>query len=407
MASTAATTVVHPAGRLDGVPDGARVVVAMSGGVDSSVTAALLKASGYDVVGVTLQLYDGGAAQARKGACCAGLDIRDARRVADAVGIPHYVFDYEAQFRAQVIERFADSYLAGETPVPCVTCNQTVKFTDLLGAARELGAAAMVTGHYVEWRRGPDGPELYRGADVDRDQSYFLFATTRKQLEFLRFPLGTVSKPEVRTLAARFQLPVAQKADSQDICFVPSGRYSDIIERLRPGAAEPGEIVHVDGRVLGQHQGIIHFTIGQRRGLGITGAEPLFVVRIEADRQRVIVGPRSALETRRLALREFNWLGSEQNGQIWAKEQSIYARVRSTQPPREATLSANEAGMSILLSEGEPGVAAGQACVLYSAASSRARLLGGGIIATAENASHCMTHEYTDRPPSSRTGAVR
>lgn len=385
--------------RLQGVEAGARVVVAMSGGVDFSVAAALLKSAGYDVVGVTLQLYDGGGAAARSGSCCAGLDIRDARRVADALGIPHYVFDYEARFRAQVIERFADSYIAGETPIPCVACNQTVKFTDLLGAARELGAAALATGHYVDWRFGPEGPELYRGADVDRDQSYFLFATTREQLAYLRFPLGALKKQQVRALAAQYHLPVAQKADSQDICFVPTGRYADVIERLRPGAAEPGEIVSVDGRVLGQHPGIIHFTVGQRRGLGIAHSEPLYVVRIDASARRVVVGPRAELETNALRLRDFNWLGREGADPVWPADRRLFARVRSTQPPREATLLAKAGIKSILLRDAELGVAVGQACVLYSAASHQARLLGGGYISTVEKLSTRETcHGWGQQP---------
>src|SRR5437763_8019208 len=264
-------------------PSDTRVVVAMSGGVDSSVTAALLAEAGYDVVGITLQLYDHGAATHRKGACCAGRDIHDARAVAARIGIPHYVLDYEQRFKEAVIDRFAESYVAGETPVPCVECNQAIKFRDLLVTARELGAAVLATGHYVASRRQPDGSRaLYRAREQERDQSYFLFATTRAQLDGVRFPLGDLAKAQTRELRRRFDLPVADKQDSQDICFVPSGRYTAVIERLRPGAAEPGEIVDLSGNVLGRHDGIIHFTVGQRRGLGIAAAAPLYVVRLEA-----------------------------------------------------------------------------------------------------------------------------
>lgn len=289
-------------------PAETRVVVAMSGGVDSSVAAALLAEQGYDVVGVTLQLYDHGAAVARKGACCAGQDIYDARRVADMVGMPHYVLDYESRFSQSVMDDFADSYLRGETPIPCVRCNQTVKFRDLLQTARDLGAEALATGHYVRRVVGKAGPELHRAADPAKDQSYFLFATTPEQLAFLRFPLGGLSKAETRALAERLDLPVAAKPDSQDICFVPNGGYASVVEKLRPGAVEPGEIVDLQGRVLGRHDGIIHFTIGQRRGIGIAGDEPLYVVRLEPEAHRVVVGPRAALARDRVTVRALNWL---------------------------------------------------------------------------------------------------
>jgi tRNA-specific 2-thiouridylase len=295
---------------IEGRPQDTRVVVAMSGGVDSSVTAALLKAEGYDVVGVTLQLYDHGAATHRKGACCAGQDIHDARMVAGSIGIPHYVLDYEDRFKEAVIDRFAESYVAGETPVPCVDCNQSIKFRDLLSTARELGAKALATGHYVASRALPAGGRaLYRAREEERDQSYFLFATTREQIDFLRFPLGDLAKAETRDLARRFALPVAEKPDSQDICFVPTGRYADMIERLRPGSAEAGDIVDLTGRILGRHAGIINFTVGQRRGLGIAAGEPLYVVRLDAAKGRVVVGPREALRITRVRLRDVNWIG--------------------------------------------------------------------------------------------------
>ena len=296
---------------LKGPPAATRVVVAMSGGVNSSVVAALMKAEGYDVVGVTLQLYDHGEAVGRKGACCAGQDIQDARRVADKLQIPHYVLDYEARFAQAVMGEFADSYLQGETPVPCIACNQKIKFHDLLETASSLGASALATGHYVRSGPGASGWELYRAADKERDQSYFLFATTRKQLAFLRFPLGALHKDATRKLARDFGLAVAEKSDSQDICFVPTGRYTEVIERLRPGAAEAGNIVHVDGRVLGRHGGIINYTIGQRKGIGVPAQEPLYVLRLDASAREVVVGPREALRTRRLKLRDVNWLGDE------------------------------------------------------------------------------------------------
>ena len=368
---------------IEGRPSATRVVVAMSGGVDSSVTAALLADAGYDVVGITLQLYDHGAAAHRKGACCAGRDIHDARAVAERIGIPHYVLDYEDRFKEAVIDRFAESYVAGETPVPCVECNQSIKFRDLLETARDLGAAVLATGHYVASRALPGGGRaLYRAREAERDQSYFLFATTPAQLDLLRFPLGDRTKAETRELARHFGLAVADKQDSQDICFVPTGHYADIIERLRPGAAGPGEIVDLDGRVLGHHDGIIHFTVGQRRGLGIATGSPLYVVRLDAASRRVVVGPREALRTSHIRLRDINWLGDGGIDEALAHRPEVFVKVRSTRPPQPGWLRAGSAGgVEVELTGGEDGVSPGQACVFYEAAEGQARVLGGGIIA--------------------------
>lgn len=356
----------------------------MSGGVDSSVAAALLVRAGHDVIGVTLQLYDHGGATGRSGSCCAGQDIHDARRVADTLGIPHYVLDYEKRFADKVINAFAESYVAGETPIPCVTCNSEIKFKDLLDAATDLGASALATGHYIQRHDGPDGPQLRRAVDAARDQSYFLYATTREQLARLWFPLGHLPKAEVREIARDLGLVTAEKADSQDICFVPKGHYTDVIERLKPGALQPGRIVHLDGRTLGNHQGIINFTVGQRRGLGIPGPEPLYVVAISADRNEVVVGPREALQTRTLQLRSLNWLAGSTPPITPPQGLPVFARVRSTQAPKPAVLHSAADGMCrVILLSSEDGISAGQACVLYDDDTGQARILGGGTIARA------------------------
>jgi len=367
---------------LPGEPGRTRVVAAMSGGVDSAVAAALAKRAGYDVVGITLQLYASGDAPKRKGSCCAGQDIYDASTAAQHIGIPHYVLDYAERFRKSVMDDFASTYARGETPVPCIQCNQTVKFHDLLGAAKDMGAQALVTGHYIQRVDGASGPQLRRAVDANRDQSYFLFATTRAQLDFLRLPLGGLPKSDTRALAAELGLALADKPDSQDICFVPQGRYSDVVQKLRPGAIEPGDIVDLSGRVLGRHEGVIGFTVGQRKGLGLGHHEQLFVIRIDADRRQVIVGPREALATRRIILRDLNWLDAVEPG---PEPRAVLARVRSTRQPVRAELRRVDGQLEVELLGHEEGVAPGQACVLYDAAD-EGRMLGGGWIVRGEAA---------------------
>jgi tRNA-uridine 2-sulfurtransferase len=372
-------------------PAETRVVVAMSGGVDSSVVAGMLAAEGYEVIGITLQLYDHGAAVKRAGSCCAGQDIEDARRVSERLGIAHYVLDYERRFRDAVINPFMDSYIAGETPVPCISCNQTVKFADLLATARDLGADCLATGHYIRSQANPLSAggvhrALYRPVDAERDQSYFLFATTQDQLDFIRFPLGTLSKPEVRQLAADMGLVVADKKDSQDICFVPQGRYADVIAKLKPDAGLNGRIRHLDGSDLGGHPGILNFTIGQRRGLGVAAGEPLYVVALDARSATVIVGPREALTARDILLRDVNWLGDGPLSDLPEDGMPVFARVRSSRAPKPARLLWRDGVASVRIEDGEDGVSAGQACVLYSTPGGDARVLGGGFISGTRHA---------------------
>jgi tRNA-uridine 2-sulfurtransferase len=370
---------VNEAMDLPGPPSQHRVVCAMSGGVDSSAVAGLLKVCGYDVVGITLQLYDHGEAIRRKGACCAGQDIHDARQVAAALGFPHYVLDFESRFKEAVIDAFVDSYMRGATPIPCVTCNQTVKFADLLWRAKDLDASALATGHYIESRARLSGfhRDFFTPADIARDQSYFLYATTQEQIDYLRFPLGLLTKEQTRLVAAELGLGVASKPDSQDICFVPNGNYADVILRHRPDAAQAGDIVHADGRVLGQHPGVIHYTIGQRRGLGIAEREPLYVIQIDPDTRRVVVGPKSLLTQYDLALRSVNWLAAEP---ITQDPQPVFVKIRSTRAPVPAVIAMREQRVVVSIADGEAGISPGQACVLYSGAGAGQRVLGGGTI---------------------------
>ena len=369
---------VHAAMNLQGNPKDHRVVAAMSGGVDSSVVAGLLKVAGYDVVGITLQLYDHGEATRRKGACCAGQDIHDARRVAAALDIPHYVLDFESRFKEAVIDDFVESYLQGSTPIPCVKCNQTVKFADLLARAKDLDASCLATGHYIESRmRDGGGRDLFTPADMARDQSYFLFATKQEQIDYLRFPLGQLPKAQVRVVANELGLIVADKPDSQDICFVPDGKYADVILKIRPDAAEPGDIVHLDGRVLGRHEGIIHYTIGQRKGLRLGGGEPFFVVKLDAAKKHVIVGPREALKQNEIAVSDLNWLGRDT---LSDEPSRVFVKIRSTRPPVEASVRREGKGAIVVIAEGEFGISQGQACVLYDGLGEGARVLGGGFI---------------------------
>ncbi len=369
---------------LPGRPEDNRIVVAMSGGVDSSVVAGLLAGEGYDVIGVTLQLYDHGEAAHRKGACCAGQDIHDAKRVAAKLGIPHYVLDYEQRFKEAVIDPFAQSYARGETPVPCITCNQTVKFADLMGVARDLDAKALATGHYVRSKVVNGVHQMLRPADETRDQSYFLFATTPEQLAFLRFPLGGLTKTETRALAEKMGLDIADKDDSQDICFVPEGRYSDVIRKIHPEAMAPGTIMHVDGRELGTHEGVANYTIGQRRGLKVSVGEPLYVVRLDPGTRQVVVGPYEALKTHTVKLRDINWLGEASlEASVGGNGLAVHAKVRSTRAPQPAVLQVRDGEVLVTLIAGEHGISPGQACVFYRDDETGSQVLGGGFISEA------------------------
>jgi len=384
MISEKTINLVRDALDLPGDPASHRVVVAMSGGVDSCVAAGLVKAAGFDAIGITLQLYDHGEAVSRKGACCAGQDIHDARQAAEHLGMPHYVLDYESRFADSVINDFVDSYLVGETPIPCITCNQTVKFADLLRQSRELGAVALVTGHYVESRPRDDDSghfDMLTPYDMARDQSYFLFATTQEQLDYLRFPLARISKEETRKIAIDLGLNIAAKPDSQDICFVPQGNYADVIRKLRPDADQPGSIVHEDGRVLGEHGGIINYTIGQRRGLGIADKAPLYVSKLDSQTATVYVGPKQTLLRNCVLLKDLNWIAPG-NWNSVKTTGTVYVKLRSTRPAAPATVSNKDGQVTVKLVEGEYGLSPGQACVIYDNPGPGARVLGGGFIAS-------------------------